>query len=101
MTDTRVFVSNSKITALEQTFELLFQADRRPLFGATFAYEDVLVRVDLLIPEADGWRICEVKSTASQSQNQGLQTSAAATRTLGRSGTAPTMETCKMKAHLV
>ena len=51
--------------ALEQTSELLFQADRRPLFEATFAYEDVLVRVDLLIPEADGWRICEVKSTAS------------------------------------
>eukprot|EP01037_Dinobryon_pediforme_P014554 gene14554-14677_t len=51
--------------ALEQTSELLFQADRRPLFEATFAYEDVLVRVDLLLPEADGWRICEVKSTAS------------------------------------
>ena len=51
--------------ALEQTSELLFQEDRRPLFEATFAYEDVLVRVDLLIPEADGWRICEVKSTAS------------------------------------
>ena len=43
----------------------MFQSDRRPLFEATFAYEDVLVRVDLLLPEADGWRICEVKSTAS------------------------------------
>ena len=51
--------------ALQQTSEQLFSRDRRPLFEATFTYQDVLVRVDLLIPEAEGWRICEVKSTGS------------------------------------
>ncbi len=37
---------------------------RRPVFEATFSYDDVLVRADLMLPEGDGWHMAEVKSTA-------------------------------------
>lgn len=36
-----------------------------PLFEATFFHESVVVRVDLLIPDGDGWHVVEVKSTTS------------------------------------
>ena len=45
------------------TSEAMQQADRRPLFEATFIHEGVVVRVDLLLPEASGWHVAEVKST--------------------------------------
>lgn len=52
--------------AVIETRERIAGGARDPLFEATFVHEDVLVRVDLLLPEGDdGWRICEVKSTAS------------------------------------
>ena len=52
--------------AVAETRERIADGRRTPLFEATFVHEDVLVRVDLLLPEADGgWRICEVKSAAS------------------------------------
>ena len=37
----------------------------KPIFEATFAHEGVLVRVDLLVPQADGWHVAEVKNTTS------------------------------------
>ena len=49
--------------AVTETAELLAQGWDRPLFEATFAYEDVLVRVDLLLPGQAGWQVAEVKST--------------------------------------
>jgi CRISPR/Cas system-associated exonuclease Cas4 (RecB family) len=52
--------------ALEQTAALI-KAGNQPLFEATFEHDNVLVRVDLLLPvTADGttnWKIVEVKST--------------------------------------
>jgi hypothetical protein len=36
-----------------------------PIFEATFRHENVLVRVDVLIPDHDGWRIVEVKASTS------------------------------------
>jgi len=48
--------------ALEATTRHLAEPPR-PLFEATLSFEDVLVRIDLLIPEAGGWRLAEVKST--------------------------------------
>ena len=56
---------NNLHEALRVTSELMAAGVRKPLFEATFSYEDVLVRVDLLLPEEDGWRLAEVKSTAS------------------------------------
>ena len=36
-----------------------------PIFEATFRHEGVLVRVDVLIPDDDGWRLIEVKASTS------------------------------------
>lgn len=36
-----------------------------PIFEATFQYDGVLVRVDVLIPEDGGWRAIEVKASTS------------------------------------
>ena len=36
-----------------------------PIFEATFRHENVLVRVDALIPDGDAWRVVEVKASTS------------------------------------
>ncbi len=36
-----------------------------PIFEATFRYEGVLIRADVMIPEEDGWRVIEVKASTS------------------------------------
>ena len=36
-----------------------------PIFEATFRHENVLVRVDLMIPDGDDWRVVEVKASTS------------------------------------
>jgi hypothetical protein len=52
--------------AIEQTNELVVLGDR-PIYEATFVHEGVLVRVDLLIPSNNGWKIIEVKSSGKKS----------------------------------
>lgn len=50
--------------ALERTKELLSEKKPRPIFEATFQHDNVLVRVDILQPVADGeWRAIEVKAS--------------------------------------
>jgi hypothetical protein len=36
-----------------------------PIFEATFRHEGVLIRVDVLIPDGDGWRVVEIKASTS------------------------------------
>lgn len=36
-----------------------------PIFEATFRYENVLIRADVLIPDGEGWRVIEVKASTS------------------------------------
>ena len=48
-----------------RTRELLEGGADYPIFEATFRYEGVLVRVDVLMPDAGGWRIIEVKASTS------------------------------------
>jgi len=36
-----------------------------PIFEATFRHENVLVRVDVMIPDDGGWRVVEVKASTS------------------------------------
>jgi hypothetical protein len=48
---------------LQQTQDLMEQATGAPIFEATFQHEGVLVRVDVLIPDGDGWRAVEVKGS--------------------------------------
>ncbi len=54
---------NSLTEALAETASLIASGWRQPIFEATFAHDDVLVRVDLMIPQAGGWHVAEVKST--------------------------------------
>jgi hypothetical protein len=50
-------------TALKQTKALLDSGFQHPIFEATFQYDGVLVRVDVLIPDGNAWRIVEVKAS--------------------------------------
>ena len=49
--------------ALVRTREALRQKKRLPLFEPAFVADDVLVRVDLLLPEKTGYRLVEIKSS--------------------------------------
>ena len=47
------------------THDLLASGARFPIFEATFEYDDILVRADVLIPDGDRWRLVEVKASTS------------------------------------
>jgi hypothetical protein len=51
--------------ALNETTELIESGARVPIFEATFQHAGILVRVDVLIPDGDGWRAIEVKASTS------------------------------------
>ena len=51
--------------ALRLTRQLLANQPGRPLFEATFEHDGLLVRADLLLPEAGGYRMVEVKAATS------------------------------------
>ena len=46
-----------------ETRALLEQGADFPIFEATFEHEGVLVRVDVLLPDGDGWRAVEIKAS--------------------------------------
>ena len=50
---------------VEATREILASGARFPIFEATFEYDGILVRADVLIPSGDGWRLVEVKASTS------------------------------------
>ncbi len=50
---------------VRETRRLLESGADFPLFEATFRVENVLVRVDVLIPDGEGWRAIEVKASTS------------------------------------
>ncbi len=61
-----VLIDGRNLTsALVDTADQLAARPRRPLFDATFEYRGVLVRTDLLLPAKRGWRLVEVKASAS------------------------------------
>lgn len=51
--------------ALKKTARLVKEGPAFPIFEATFQYSGVLVRVDALMPDGDGWRVVEVKASTS------------------------------------
>lgn len=61
--DGRLIDSFDPTEALEQTQHALEIDPRRTLFEAAFARDGVLVRVDVLRPEAGGYRLIEVKAS--------------------------------------
>ena len=56
--------------ALRQTRQALAADPNRVLFEATFVRDGVLVRVDVLSPEADGYRLIEVKASTQVKDHQ-------------------------------
>jgi len=50
---------------VHETNALLDSGADFPIFEATFQYDGVLVRVDVLLPEPGGWRAIEVKASTS------------------------------------
>jgi len=50
---------------LRESAFALDQDPAKPIFEATFRYHGVLVRVDVLVPGADGWHAVEVKASTS------------------------------------
>lgn len=57
---------NRKIqTMLQQTAALIDGGADFPIFEATFQYDGVLVRVDVLLPAGQGWHVIEVKASTS------------------------------------
>jgi len=51
--------------ALKKTRRLLAEGPAEPVFEATLQHAGVLVRIDALLPDGDGWRIVEVKASTS------------------------------------
>ena len=52
--------------ALRETAEVIANGHNAPIYEATFLYDGVLVRADVLLPvEGGGWRAIEVKAAAS------------------------------------
>ncbi len=61
-----VLIDGRNLTsALVDTADQLAARPRRALFEASFEYRGVLVRTDLLLPAKRGWRLVEVKASAS------------------------------------
>jgi len=48
---------------VSETARLIDGGFREPIFEATFQHRGVLIRMDVLIPEGDGWRAIEVKAS--------------------------------------
>ncbi len=64
--DSAVIPFNRRMHMMVQQTKALIDADvQSPIFEATFQYEGVLVRVDVLLPDDDGWRAIEVKASTS------------------------------------
>jgi hypothetical protein len=51
--------------ALRDTADVLTRSPQCPVFEATFEHEGVLVRVDLLLPDGEAYRLVEVKSSTT------------------------------------
>jgi len=52
-------------TMIAETKRLIDAGADFPIFEATFRYEGVLIRADVLIPDGDGWHVIEVKASTS------------------------------------
>jgi hypothetical protein len=52
-------------TMVAETRRLIENSASFPIFEASFRYENVLVRSDVMVPEGDGWHVIEVKASTS------------------------------------
>ena len=61
-TDDSVEIEFNFKTMVAETRRLIDGGADFPIFEASFRYENVLIRTDVLIPDADGWHVIEVKA---------------------------------------
>jgi hypothetical protein len=64
-TDQSIEIAFDFKTMLGETKRLFANGAGFPIFEATFRYEGVLIRADVMIPDGDGWRVIEVKASTS------------------------------------
>lgn len=64
-TDQSVEIAFDFKTMLGETKRLFANGANFPIFEATFRYEGVLIRADVMIPDGEGWRVIEVKASTS------------------------------------
>ena len=64
-TDESVEIAFNFKTMVAETKRLIENGADFPIFEATFRYENVLIRADVMIPEGDGWHVIEVKASTS------------------------------------
>jgi hypothetical protein len=64
-TDESVEIAFNFKTMVAETRRLFDNGADFPIFEATFRYENVLIRADVMIPEGDGWHVIEVKASTS------------------------------------
>jgi len=79
----------NKTEALTLTKEIMAKQPNQPIFEAAFEANDVLVRVDLLIPEKEGYRLVEVKGSSSEKPYY-LEDIAVQTWVMRKAGITPT-----------
>ena len=60
----RILIETDNLSeALVATRRVLAEQPGRPIFEATFEHEGLLIRADIMTPEADGYRMTEVKAS--------------------------------------
>ncbi|MGI9201470.1 MAG: DUF2779 domain-containing protein [Woeseiaceae bacterium] len=64
-TENSVEVAFNFKTMVAETAALFDGGADFPIFEATFRYEGVLIRADVMLPDGDGWRVIEVKASTS------------------------------------
>jgi len=63
-----VMVSGSNEASAQTTQRLLSDSDTTVIFEATFIYKDYVTKADILIRDNSKWKIIEVKSSVSESE---------------------------------
>ena len=71
-TDDSVEIAFDFRTMEAETRRLIRDGARFPIFEGTFRHENILVRVDVLMPDGDDWRIIEVKASTSVKEHHVL-----------------------------
>lgn len=64
-TDKSVEIEFDFKTMVAETRRLFENSADYPIFEATFRYENVLIRADVMVPDGDGWHVIEVKASTS------------------------------------
>lgn len=66
-----ILIETDKLSeALAATRRVMAEQPDRPIFEATFEHEGLLIRADVMTPEAGGYRMTEVKASTRASRSR-------------------------------